>query len=91
MVSQKTTVVNKTGLHLRPAAELSTLCGKYACDIKILVEGKAPVNPKSVLILMAAEITKGTDIEVVCEGADEEAALAAIIEAIESGLGEGVE
>lgn len=87
MVSAKTTVINKSGLHLRPAAEFSKLASKFDCDIT-LVKGDKRVNPKSVLFLMGAEITQGTEIEIVCDGADEEEALKQLKEAIDSGLGE---
>lgn len=90
MVSQKITVCNKSGLHLRPAAELSKIASKMSSDISI-VAGERKVNPKSVLLLMSAEITKGTEIEVFCEGENEEQDLATLIEAIASGLGEGTD
>ena len=45
-------------------------------------------NAKSVLSVLGACIKKGDEIELVCEGEDEEAALKAMVEAIESGLGE---
>lgn len=87
MVSAQTTVINKSGLHLRPAADLSKLAAKYKCTISILA-GKRKVNPKSVLNLMGAEITQGTEIEITCDGEDEKEALTALKEAIDSGLGE---
>ncbi|MCF2555443.1 HPr family phosphocarrier protein [Faecalicatena contorta] len=90
MVSQKTTVVNKSGLHLRPAADLSKLASSMTSDITI-VAGDKKVNPKSVLILMSAAITQGTEIEIICEGENEEEDLRKLVEAIESGLGEGTE
>lgn len=90
MVSQKTTVVNKSGLHLRPAADLSKLASSMTSDITIIA-GEKKVNPKSVLVLMSAGITKGTEIEVICEGENEAEDLKKLIEAIESGLGEGAE
>lgn len=90
MVSQKTTVVNKSGLHLRPAADLSKLASSMTSDITI-VAGDKKVNPKSVLILMSAAITQGTEIEIICEGENEEEDLRRLVEAIESGLGEGTE
>lgn len=87
MVSKKTTVINKSGLHMRPAADLSKLAGSFKCKVEILARDKR-VNPKSVLTLMAAGITQGTDVEIFCDGEDEEEALKAIVEAIDSGLGE---
>lgn len=44
--------------------------------------------PKSVLSVLGACIKSGDEIELVCDGEDEEEALAALVQAIESGLGE---
>ena len=45
-------------------------------------------NAKSVLSVLGACIKSGTEIELVCEGEDEEIALKTLVDAIESGLGE---
>ena len=45
-------------------------------------------NAKSVLSVLGACIKSGDEIEVVCEGSDETAALAEMIRIIEDGLGE---
>ncbi len=90
MISQKTVVRNKSGLHLRPAAELSKLAASLESKITI-VSGNKRVNPKSVLVLMGAEITQGTEIEIICEGETEEADLKKLLEAIDGGLGEETE
>ena len=89
MVSQKTTVINQSGLHLRPAAELSKLASKLTSEITI-VAGDKKVDPKRLIMLMSAGITKGTEIEVFCIGVNEKEDLHTLIKAIESGLGEGV-
>lgn len=87
MVTAKVTVRNKSGLHLRPATELSALCSKCACEIAI-VHPKGKINPKSVLMLMSAGIKAGTEIEIQCSGTDENEALQKITEAIQGGFGE---
>ena len=45
-------------------------------------------NAKSVLSVLGACVKSGDEIELICAGADEEAALKTLVEAIESGLGE---
>ena len=87
MVSQKLKVVNAEGFHMRPASNCATAMGKYSSDIKIEVNNME-VNAKSVMNLIAACIKFGTEINVVCEGADEEAALKEAVSMIESGFGE---
>ena len=45
-------------------------------------------NAKSVLSVLGACVKCGDEIELVCEGADEEEAMKAMVDAISSGLGE---
>ena len=87
MVKGTITVNNKSGLHLRPASVLAKIAGKLTSDITIIA-GEKKVNPKSVLILMSAGITKGTTIDITCEGPNEEADLQVMLDAIAGGLGE---
>lgn len=87
MVSQKVVIKNPTGLHLRPAG---ILC-KEAMNYKSLITFNfrdTTANAKSVLSVLGACIKSGDEIELVCEGADEEEALAALVAVIEDGLGE---
>jgi len=87
MVSQKITVINKSGIHARPAGELAKICSKCNSDITIIV-GERKLNPKSILNLMAAAIRCGTEIVVECTGETEDEDSKMIIDAIASGLGE---
>ncbi|QWT18192.1 HPr family phosphocarrier protein [Collinsella sp. zg1085] len=87
MVSDKATLVNPQGLHMRPAGLFASTMGKYASDVTIVTPEKE-VNGKSPMGLMAAGIPCGTEIEVRCDGPDEQEALVAAIELIKSGLGE---
>lgn len=87
MVSQKVTVKNPTGLHLRPAG---ILC-KEAMKFKSLItftSNENTANAKSVLSVLGACVKCGDEVEFTCEGVDEEEALKSLIEAVESGLGE---
>jgi phosphocarrier protein len=87
MVSQKITVINKSGIHARPAGELVQVAAKCSSDVVIHV-GERSVNPKSILMLMAAAIRCGTEITVECSGETEEEDLQKLIDAIAGGLGE---
>jgi phosphocarrier protein HPr len=87
MLSKTLTVVNPSGLHLRPAGVLSQTAMKFKCDV--LIEcGEKRIIAKSVLNVMAAGIKSGTQITLICDGEDEAAAMETISKAIESGLGE---
>ena len=72
----KDTIVieNETGLHARPATEISKEAMKYKSDIKFIVNGKT-VNAKSPLMIMAAGIKTKTEMEIICDGEDENEAL----------------
>lgn len=87
MLSKKLTVVNPSGLHLRPAGVLSQAAMKFKCDV-IIESGEKRIVAKSVLNVMAAGIKCGTEINLICDGEDEEAAMESLSAAIESGLGE---
>ena len=87
MVRQKVVIKNPTGLHLRPAG---ILC-KEAMQHKALITftfRDTTANAKSVLSVLGACIKCGDEIELICEGEDEAEALASLVNAIESGLGE---
>ena len=87
MVSKKVTLVNAQGFHMRPACEFATAVGKYASSVTIKFNGN-DYNAKSLLNIIAACIKCGSEIELVCDGPDENEALADAVERIESGLGE---
>ena len=87
MISKTLTVVNPSGLHLRPAGVLSQAAMKFKCDV-IIECGDKKIVAKSVLNVMAAGIKSGTEINLICDGEDEEEAVKTLSEAIESGLGE---
>ena len=87
MLSKTLTVVNPSGLHLRPAGGLSQTAMKFKSDV-IIECGEKRIIAKSVLNVMAAGIKSGTEIKLICDGEDEAAAMEAISQAIESGLGE---
>ena len=87
MVSEKIIIKNPTGLHLRPAGVLCKEAMQFKSLITFNFRGGA-ANAKSVLSVLGACIKSGTEIELVCEGEDEELALKTLVDAIESGLGE---
>ena len=86
MISKTLTVVNPSGLHLRPAGVLSQTAMRFKSDV-IIECGEKRIIAKSVLNVMAAGIKCGTEINLICDGVDEEEALKAMSAAIESGLG----
>lgn len=87
MVSQSVVVKNPTGLHLRPAGILCKEAMKYKSHISFSFRGNN-ANAKSVLSVLGACVKCGDEIEFNCDGEDEAEALQALVEIVESGLGE---
>lgn len=83
MITQEIILKNEEGLHARPATEIAKNASKYGCDIKLDVNGKE-FNAKSVLNIMSAGIKNNTQIKIICDGVDEEKALAEMIELFEN-------
>ena len=87
MVSNKLVINLPLGLHLRP---ISNLCNQ-AADFKstILIKmGNKCVNAKSLISVLSAGIRFKDEIELCCEGSDEEEALELLSRMIEEGLGD---
>ena len=79
--------MNPQGLHMRPAHVFVGGVKNFSSDVTIIFKGTS-VNAKSIMQVMLAGITQGSEIEVCCEGADEQEALDEAVRLIESGLGE---
>jgi len=87
MVRKKVVIQNPTGLHLRPAGVLCKTAMQFKASVKFTC-GNTTANAKSVLSVLGACVKSGDEIEFFCDGADEDEALEAMVEAVESGLGE---
>lgn len=87
MVSQKVTIKNPTGLHLRPAGILCKEAMNFQSRVTFNYRGNT-ANAKSVLSVLGACIKSGDEIELICEGDDETDALQTLVKIIEDGLGE---
>lgn len=90
MVSQKVTIKNKKGLHMRPVTQMCREAAKYEAIITFTA-GDKTVNAKSLLNVLSAKVQCGDEIEFVCEGKDEKEALQEMIQIISEGLGEEIE
>lgn len=83
MFESQIKITNESGLHARPATDLTNLCQTFESDIRI-VAGKETVNPKSIVSILMAGINRGAVITLRVEGEDEEEAGRAIMELINS-------
>lgn len=74
MKKESIIIQNETGIHARPATEIAKIAMKYPCEIFLIVNDKK-INVKSPLMIMSAGIKAKTEIEILCEGKDEEKAI----------------
>lgn len=90
MVSKKTAVVNKTGLHARPASDFVLKAKTFQSKITIrnLDAGGEPVNAKSIVRLLAEALGQGAHVEITADGPDEQQAADALVALMETGFGE---
>lgn len=70
-------------MHLRPATKLGKIACQYQCSIK-LVSGNTSANAKSIISLLGAWVKFGEEIELICDGVDEDEAYEAIKQGLES-------
>ena len=89
MVSETFTIINKQGLHMRPASTFVQAMNQYESDITILYNGKQ-LDGKSIIQVMTGCILQGAEIQVQCSGSDEQEMLKTAGELIRSGLGDEV-
>lgn len=83
MEKEKTVkVMNKTGLHARPASQFVKKASQYKAETTIIFEGKE-VNAKSIMGLMSLGISKGSQITLKSEGEDANKAIADLAEFVE--------
>ena len=85
-VTREVTLVNKYGMHVRPAGALAKVCQKYESEVTVANAGNA-VSGKSVLGLMTLEAPVGTVLKVTAVGGDADLAAAEIEELVKNHFG----
>jgi phosphocarrier protein len=78
---------NRLGLHARAAARFVQTAGRFRSRITASRDGRS-MDGKSILGMLLLAASEGTMVELAAEGDDEEAAVAALAELVEGGLGE---
>jgi PTS hybrid protein len=77
------TIVNRDGLHARPAAEFVKLASTF--PVRVTVNGK---DAKSLLGIMSMGLTKGSSVEIASTDPEAADAVNALADLVESGFGE---
>ena len=70
-------ISNKSGIHVRPAAQISELANKFQANVTFIKDG-IEVNAKSIMELLTLAAGEGTKIAIKAEGADEIKAIDAL-------------
>lgn len=80
-------IVNKLGLHARASAKLTQVASGFACEVWLSRNGRR-VNAKSIMGVMMLAAGNGSRVKIETEGADADAALAAVLKLIAERFGE---
>ena len=87
MVSQSVTVVNELGMHARAAAKFVHLATRFNAHVKVARHGRE-MDGKSIMGILLLAAARGSIITISAEGADEQAAIEALVGLVASGFGE---
>ena len=87
MVERTVQILNKNGLHARPAAEIVKIAAKFSSEITI-ARDDLEVNGKSIMGVMMLAAEHGSTLTLKADGPDAEQALSAIATLIANKFGE---
>ncbi|MBR4938107.1 MAG: HPr family phosphocarrier protein [Kiritimatiellae bacterium] len=73
-LSREMTLVNKYGMHVRPAGLFVKMASRYDADVEVEKDGNV-VSGKSIMALMTLEATCGTVLKVTASGPQAKEAL----------------
>ena len=88
MYVKEVMVQNQVGLHARPATFFIQKATEFKSSIWVEKEEERRVNAKSLLGVLSLGIVGGTNIKVIADGADEEAAVDSLVRLVQSGFSE---
>ena len=87
MIEQTVTILNRKGLHTRPAALLVKTAARFQSELTLAKDG-FEINGKSIIGVMTLAAEQGSQLTIRVEGPDEEEAAAAIVAIFERKLDE---
>ncbi len=87
MIEKTVKIINKAGLHTRPAATIVKLAAKYNCDFYITKDG-LHINGKSIIGVMTLAAEMGSELTLSFDGSDEEKAADEIVDYFNRGFDE---
>jgi phosphocarrier protein len=86
-VERDVEIVNRAGMHARPAAEFVKIAGRFQSDITVAKDGLA-VNGKSIMGVLMLAAAQGSRLRLSAEGEDAEDAVRALEDLVSSGFDE---
>ena len=83
MYERTVTIINRAGVHARPAALLVQVAKDYDCEI-MFERGDDQINGKSIMGIITLGATYGSEIRIVANGKDENEAVEALVRLFET-------
>lgn len=87
MIEKTVKIMNKAGMHTRPAATIVKMASKYKCEFYISKNG-LNINGKSIIGVMTLAAEMGSDVTLSFDGEDEEKAADEIVDYFNRGFDE---
>ncbi|MDQ6623474.1 MAG: HPr family phosphocarrier protein [Verrucomicrobiota bacterium] len=73
-LEKEVTIVNRLGMHARPAAQFVRIASRYRAEVWVEKDGEQ-INGKSIMGLMMLAAGQGSKLHICCEGPDAKSAL----------------
>jgi phosphocarrier protein len=86
-IEKEVTIVNRLGLHARPAAMFVRIASRHRAEIWVAKEGEE-INGKSIMGLMMLAAGQGSKLRIRCDGPDADKAMEELEELIKAGFNE---
>jgi phosphocarrier protein HPr len=87
VIQKEFTLLNRLGLHIRPAAQFTKIASRYKADVFLIRDGMR-VNAKSIMGVMMLAAGMGTRLTLECIGEDEQALATELLTLIENKFNE---
>jgi phosphocarrier protein len=86
-LEREVTIMNRLGLHARPAAMFVRIASRHRAEIWVSKEGEE-INGKSIMGLMMLAAGQGSKLRIRCDGPDADKAMEELEELIKAGFNE---
>ncbi|HWA06896.1 MAG TPA: HPr family phosphocarrier protein [Ignavibacteria bacterium] len=87
MIERTVTIVNKAGMHTRPASNIVKIASKYRSDF-FIIKNNYSINGKSIIGVMTLAAEQGSQLTLRFDGEDEQKAAEEVVKFFEDGFGE---